>query len=328
MTSRPLTHLNQTSKQFPGVWHNVDTFRQAKGVDLPHWPTWCFLPMAAWVAMASGGADFGSFAMLRAARDASRLAAIGTWRYTQGIYRFDNDVVKALTDTRLDGEIPTDLLLRLPEWCVYVETPGQKWHGAALHGFWAHVEHDIKDSRPELRFLLDTEQGLMPQILYIGPWSIEEAISRWSREAENQALQMGISLDGVGSEFIRASSMAIQPLLSMVLYLCSEEPEIEDRDYPEKRAHLPQPKRTKKGWRLFPPPKPRIWSVGEFTGETLRREYATELTGRTLRPHLRRAHWHGYWYGPRNGERSFKCKWLPPAVVGRTVDEKDSTEFS
>ena len=320
MTSRPLTHLNQTSKQFPGVWHNVDTFRQAKGVDLPDWPTWCFLPMAAWVAIASEGAEFGSFEMLRAASDASRLAAIGAWRYTQGIYRFDKDIAKALTDTRLECDIPTDLFLRLPEWCVYVETPGQEWHGAALHGFWAHVEHDIKDSRPELRLLLDTEQGLVPQILHIGPWSIEQAIWRWAREARTQASQMGISLHGVGSDFIHASSMAIQPLLSMVMYLCSEEPEIEDRDYPERPVNLPQPKRTKKGWRLFPPEKPRIWSVGEHTGDTLRREYATELTGRTVRPHPRRAHWHGFWSGPRDGDRKFGCKWLSPVVVRRTLD--------
>jgi len=324
MTLRPLAHLNQTSRQFGKIWHNVDIFRQAKGTDLPNWPSWCFLPMAAWVAIASEGAEFGSVEMLQAASDASRLAAIGTWRYTQGIYRFDEDITKALTDTRLDGKIPTDLLLRLPEWCVYVETPRQEWCGATLYGFWAHVEHDINDARPELRFLLDTEKGLIPQILHIGPWTIDEAISRWAREAEKEAMQMGLVFSRGRAEFIRTCTLAIQPLLSMVLYLCSDEPELKDRNSPDRGVCLPQPKRTQKGWRLFPPEKPRIWSVGCNTGDNLRRERAKRAGGGNLRPHFRHAHWHGYWSGPQDGERKFSFKWLSPVVVGWKVDEEET----
>ena len=321
MIPRALLHLNRISRQQPHVWHNVDSFRQAKGVDLPNWPDWCFMPLAAWVAIASEGAPMGSPAMLRAAGDASRLAAVGTWRYTQGIYRFDEDVAGALADTRIVGDMPTDVLLRLPEWCVYIETPGRKWHGETLHGFWAHVEHDINDSRPELRLLLDTDQGLCPQILHIGSWTVTEAISRWYGEAQNQSAKNGLALPEMDSDFIQASSVAIQPLLALVLYLCSEEPEIEDREHPGELARTPKPKRTKKGWRLFPPSKPRIWYVAESIGERLRREYDSEPTGRTVRPHLRRAHWHGFWSGPREGERKFRCKWLPPTLVAAVEND-------
>jgi len=326
MTLRPLAHLNQTSRQFGKIWHNVDIFRQAKGTDLPNWPSWCFLPMAAWVAIGSEGAEFGSVEMLQAASDASRLAAIGTWRYTQGIYRFDEDITKALTDTRLDGKIPADLLLGLPEWCVYVGTPRQEWCGATLYGFWAQVEHDINDARPELRFLLDTEKGLIPQILHIGPWTLDEAISRWAREAEKEAMQMGLMFSSGRAEFVRSCTLAIQPLLSMVLYLCSEEPELKDRNSPDHGVCLPKAKRTKKGWRLFPPAKPRIWSVGQHTGDILRRGCDKQAVERNLRPHLRRAHWHGYWSGPRDGARKFSFKWLPPVVVGwKFYEEEIST---
>jgi hypothetical protein len=118
-------------------------------------------------------------------------------RYTQGMYGFDKDVAKALTDTGLEGDIPTDLFLRLPEWCVYLETPGQERHGATLYGFWAHVEHDINDNRPELRFLLDTEQGLILQILHIAR-SIGEGVSRWPMRRKMRQSRWGWCLAKAG----------------------------------------------------------------------------------------------------------------------------------
>ena len=31
------------------------------------------------------------------------------------------------------------------------------------------------------------------------------------------------------------------------------------------------------------------------------------------RPHVRRAHWHGFWSGPRESDaRKLSLKWLPP----------------
>lgn len=38
-------------------------------------------------------------------------------------------------------------------------------------------------------------------------------------------------------------------------------------------------------------------------------------TGRTVTPHLRKAHWHRFWTGPRNGERKMVIRWLPPIPV-------------
>jgi hypothetical protein len=110
---------------------------------------------------------------------------------------------------------------------------------------------------------------------------------------------------------------AMQPLLARLLYLCSDEPEIDDRAHPGEQPRRPKPKRTKRGWRLFAAKKTRTWSVGERTGELIRhaRDDA-EATDRRVTPHIRRAHWHGYWTGPKTGERRFSYKWLPPTVVG------------
>jgi hypothetical protein len=60
--------------------------------------------------------------------------ALATWRVTQGIYCFDSDLAEAIADTPRNGELPADLLFHLPEWCVYIETPGRCWRGRRLYG--------------------------------------------------------------------------------------------------------------------------------------------------------------------------------------------------
>lgn len=40
-----------------------------------------------------------------------------------------------------------------------------------------------------------------------------------------------------------------------------------------------------------------------------------EKTGRTVRPHMRRAHWHRFWVGPRDGERRLVLRWVAPTMV-------------
>ncbi|MFA5633360.1 MAG: hypothetical protein WC997_17840 [Porticoccaceae bacterium] len=318
----PLQHLNETSRRFPAAWQRVEIFRQGRGVDLPKWPAWCFLPMAAWLAIASDGEPVEGGALLAAAGDAATLAAVGAWRYSQGIYRFDTDAGAALADTLMQGEMPSEVLLRLPEWSAYIETPGRKWANLEIDGFWVHLEWDANSQRKELRFLLDTGAGLLPQILHLGPWTVTEAVDRWYAEARKNAASAGIHVPGLDNpDAVQATGAAIQPLLAMVLYLCSDEPEIDDQEAPGERPARPKPTRTKKGWRLFPPKKPRIWTVGEKIGSVLRDAQQGEASGRAVRPHLRRAHWHGFWTGPRDGERKFIYKWLPPTVVAGARDD-------
>lgn len=246
--------------------------------------------------------------------DVGRLAALGTWRFSLGIYQFDTDVYTALADSVPNGEMPVDVLFRLPEWCVYIETPGHCWMNECLHGFWAHLEHDINTKRPELRLLLDLEQQLIPIPLHLGPWTITEAIDRAMSEASRQSqIALGAPLSSSPSDEI---AIQLYGLISLVLYLCSDEPELENDFEPGTSPKRPTPTRTKKGWRLFPANKPRIWKVASQMGDQLRRSVSEVNEGvRKVSPHIRKAHWHGFWTGPRDGERRFKYKFLPPTFV-------------
>ncbi|MGO8879080.1 MAG: hypothetical protein ACLPVO_06360 [Desulfomonilaceae bacterium] len=86
----------------------------------------------------------------------------------------------------------------------------------------------------------------------------------------------------------------------------------------------PEPKKTKKGLRYFPPNQPSIWHVGYKIGDALRaaeekaERQSLDGTHATPIPHIRRVHWHSFWKGPRNipAKRYLVVYWLPPIPVG------------
>lgn len=308
---RPLNHLNTASHLYPKAWKVVETMLQDKGKDLPAWPDWCFLPMSGWYAIVSEGQRITDLNLIG---DVGRLAAIGTWRYSQGIYRFDSEILKALAATELQGDVPASVLQHLPEWSIYIETPGFDWLGITMYGFWVHLEWDANTGREELRFLFDTEEALIPLSLHLGDWPLTEAIARMSNEASFQAttIKKGLLRDTKQDKQI---AKMVQPLISLVLYLCSEEPEIDAERQPATSPTRPTAKKIKGIWRWLPPDKPRIWTIGKQIRDKLRETHRTSGGTHTVKPHIRRAHWHGFWTGPTKGERKFSYRWLPPILV-------------
>ena len=318
---RPREHLAAAGKLYPRAWKQADEFRADRGRDgLPDWPDWCYLPLAGWYAIVSGGGD--NRLGLAGVSDVARLGAIGAWRVTQGIYRFDPALYDRVIDTPVAGDVPHDVLYRMPEWCVYIETPGMQCDSGTLHGFFAHLEHDANTGRPELRLLLDTEDVLLPIPLHLGAWSLAESIARMTDAASVHAVGAGMgAIPATARGVIRGWA---EPLVSLLLYLCAENAEIGDGS---RAPANPAPKRTKSGWRLFPPDRPTTWDVGVRIGAALRRAYHAQQihlggTHASPRPHIRRAHWATYWIGKKSSPQTSVLKWLPPIAVN--LDDLDA----
>lgn len=322
MMTNPNDILAQYMRLYPHTGKIINAVLNDRGKEIPDWPKWCFVPMAAFFAIVSAkhGENFG----LNHVKDVAILSALATWRYSKGIYSIHPELQTSLTSSTIFGDLPTGVFRRLPEWCIYVETPGLLWAERDLHGFFAHMEWDANTHREELRILLNTDNELMPAILHVGEWTIEEAIRRWVEESIRQAKNAGHSeyvksLQNERELFIEIMSEEMASIVSLLLYICSDEPEIDDRV----PGHNKYPKqvKTKKGFRLFPADKPRMIRIGEKVGEKLRiQRLASHVTsvkkGKSKRAHLRRGHWHGYWTGPKDGERTFIYRWLPPQIVG------------
>lgn len=327
-TCRPRDHLIAAGKLYPEAWKRNEYFRAGRGINgLPDWPNWCYLPIAASYAIVSEATGYQQIPMSRMELigDVARLASLSAWRLTQGIYRFDPAVFEAVRDTPVTGDLPCDVLYRLPEWCIYVETPGMMWDKADLFGVFVHLEWDTNSKTSELRLLLDTEDALVPVPLHMGPWSLLESITRMTDVAAKHAAAAHIDLEN-GAEPINSMRRQVEPIISLLLYLCAQASEIGDD---KARPGNPVPKKIKGGFRMFAADKPTTWDVGVRMGAALRRAYHAEETGQGgdhagPRAHIRRSHWHGFRSGPMKREdgteiptesRKFDLRWMPPIPV-------------
>ena len=234
----------------------------------PEWPDWCFLPAAGFgfIVCDALGEEANEQSINR---DMVALGTLATWRYSQGVYRFDPDFMAELTGTPLLGKLPEHQFHRLPQWCVYIETPEMDWFGEPLCGFWAHLNWNIETHATTLTFLFDAEKGSGMTLLDIGSWSIREGVQRaFGYTVEQYHRRNGPDLGEAGFDSEELAG-ALTPLVAMILYLCSDTPEIEHAHIPGLRPTRPHPKKTRHGWKLFPPAQVTVWKVGNKTGALL-----------------------------------------------------------
>ncbi len=127
---RPQEYLRTAIILYPQAWKQIEMFRSSRGKDLPDWPEWCFAPMAASYAVVSGGQTLETALV----PDVAKIAALSAWRFSQSFYRFDPALYSQLIETKID-KLPVDVLFRLPEWCVFIETPNMLIGDQKLFGF-------------------------------------------------------------------------------------------------------------------------------------------------------------------------------------------------
>lgn len=323
----PMQKLAEIGKQFPALNRSVNFMLQGKGKDLPDWPEYIFLPMAAWVAIVTGGDTQKLLEFPPHTNPIAELAAMGTWRYSQGIYKFDASLVEALSCTPLDSLLPVDVLKRLPEYCVYIESEGLKLETQpTVAGFFAHLEYDVQTYKEELRFELLLEDGRMAPIIVAlqEGATVLECVQRVYEEENAKIRSLGKPELCSSVVYSEAFVRDVQKLIALVLYLCSDKPEIDNLRQPGVSPSRPKLQKVKGGLALFPAQRPTVWEVGRRIGQTLRS--ATQArpslggTHASPRAHVRRGHWHGYWTGPRKGQRTFILKWLHPMLVNMDME--------
>jgi len=324
---RPVRLLEEFGRRYPGAWKMIDVCREFRG-QLSNWPQWCFCPVAGAYSIVS--AEIGQHRLeTENTRDVGVLAALAAWRVTQGIYRFDPDVLEAVWNTPVD-RLPTDVLYHLPEWCCYVETPGRDFGTMPVDGFFVHLEHDANDGHHELRILLDTPAFAEPVLtpIHLDQPTLRDGLLKafgWTEAVIERGIPDQLRQKiGEIPPAIGGSDILLAPFVSVVLYLCSVGSEIRAADGSSRLPSNPAPKKVKKGVRLFPPPRPAQWDVAFRLGAALRAARLEvgdgsprEGTGSHASPraHIRKAHWHTFLAGPRSSERVRRVKWLPPIPV-------------
>jgi len=310
---RPVQHLRQVMAICPTLSDLVNTAMNIRE-EMPdsEWPRWCFIPEDVWNTMCH--------TVHLDTRVSNEIMTIGTWRYGQGIYTFEPELLEALAESEINDKLPVEFFYRLPEWCIYIPTPGLKYCDLNLYGFYAHLSFALLGDRqvPILRIATDTPRGLGREFFPLAPRTMADVIDFIMEYSDPNA---DASIEGA-KEWIKE----LVPLLSILLYICADYPEIDHSRIPGVSPSSKTAVKIKGKYKLFPASSPTIWQVGKQIAETLRKTRAGGggKPGHQKRPHLRRGHWHGYWTGPRTGERTLTAKWLPPRIVAANTEDEDN----
>ena len=243
------------------------------------------------------------------------IASMYIWRMGKGVYRFAPELYDALVSQPFTADIPNDCLFRLPEWAVYIETPGIFIGSQAVDGFIAHLDYNLYSRETDLQFAIFRHGVAQPKMLALplGEGGLIEALKRV------EAIDSMFDLPTNGQSGIREEyRTAVSSMLQLLLYLCSEEPDMPVVEHPSRRQTLSGGVRC--------PDEPREWDVGVRIAAALRRasaiadenevsEHRVGGTHARPRPHIRCAHWATYWTGPRSGSRTPILRWIPPLPI-------------
>lgn len=270
------------------------------------------------------------------------LAVFGTWRNSLGIYELDEHIFDSLLASPIPEDTPSTIFDRLPEWCIYVAFPADKFitinfkgtggylYQSYIKGFWVMADNQnlVKFKAKVLNFHLDLESDVdtvygnfQPIQLLLGEnLTIKQSMTEHARLV-NDAYNRSNDLLGVATE-TESSFKLIVKLLSVLLLLCAEEPDISQingEPISRDKLRLPRYETNKKTGAFIVPSQPFIYHIGSRFGGELKmmNEKLAQSDSRVSskkRPHIRKPHWHGVWRGTGQA-KEFHTYWQHPIFV-------------
>ena len=205
----PVEYLNAISRKYPEAWKMIEGIRS---LAQSYVPSWCFASVATCKEITDFYHEHTEIDVTMG--DSEALAALAAWRYTQGIYEFEESVYETLTQSEFKSQLPAEIIQKLPEWCVYIKTP----HIGLVHGFFAHLDYDHLKGTTQLFLLLDTGDGLHQLGLSLGNWDIKEGLTKYFQNLD-AVYQLGNN-QWACEELINSALPIAEYCLMLVLYLC------------------------------------------------------------------------------------------------------------
>lgn len=298
LLKHPVGLTEEMLKKYPDFYSlykdvMIDKMKTGAAKDGITWPEWCQVPMNFAATYIGTRHPFGF-------TDIAALHVYASWNTEKIVLDVDEILYKELnTDDRIYQEI----FYHLPFTCPYVSLP--KNNRLKIDGFFVHMDRDVDKAQDELRFLLASGEKYIPIIVGLDPKrTIESAtVSLIDRDILSGLLPARLSPKKAAHDHFNIA----RKLFPILIYLCSKEADIIERGAGEKRKRKDS--------------SPKIYDVGAKIGAAIKEyRYAYDQesipgTG-TRAPHMRKAHWHSFWIGPKSGERHLIVKWLPPIPVG------------
>jgi len=221
------------------------------------------------------------------------------------VYEFDSDFSESILNEKWVDLLP-DCIGNRPYDCFYMKIPGI----AGNEGVVVHVISTDKILGFNSEFFPGAEEA---KGVYFGgdpDWEDRVLVNTGSELLSLTSLSVPDSEGEMRSDVL---SKQIDPdiVANGVAYICSKNADIVPSYKPNGKLKRNNAKRRSYA----------TWhDVGYRIGSELRAYERVKFErkqhqGGTKRPHMRRAHWHHYWTGPRDGDRELVLKWLAPTMV-------------
>lgn len=225
------------------------------------------------------------------ASDFVRVLMYYYWSKSKEIYEFDKNFAEELMQTEVDS-IPYQALQHLPHNSFAISVSDDEYL----------IVHKGYDSNHI------TSDYLVWLHAYV---------------SKNETKALGLALDERFSKVEDLKRITDKPShvesvikdLNLILYLCAEKPDIDPN--PEQKTVTRRTEKVRNVYREI-----RKWDVGYRFGSILRKQKpassssTNNATGShsAKRPHIRRAHWHKFWTGPKDNQTMI-LKWLHPMII-------------
>lgn len=240
-------------------------------------------------------------------------AQVERFRRSKQVLSFDKDFIEELRNTDDKFTIRYNIFATLPYNNFYIDLSEAKelCDYLGIDGILLQI-HSVRT--------VDNEYWTLNCVFYKGGHSLIVI----TQVLVNSRDDIELTVQEIVESFVEASNIRettnvkyneIFPMLiNILLYLCSYEPDIHETVVSKRqRADAKKSKMNKKDY------PEQIYKVGERFGASFRKwtagklgaEHSKSEGAKKVKPHIRRAHWHRYWYGPRNSpDRELRIRWV------------------
>lgn len=327
----PQKLLSYTAQQFPGIFRELDEARAASG-----------LPVlaSAYVSNTLGGKYKVPTAKAQE-EIVPRVHALAAWAKNKSIYDFDANIAEELIDSfDSAADLPVEAFDGMPYDGVYISVRNTPI------AFFATKDREFtptRDAVPSIKFYIPAQQRSLHLTLRRAtlercmradytelmralddPEVVDALLLSYPHLDKEQYMRQ---TEETYKKEYEANKIVLEHCLSLLLYLCSQNAEIEYiSPAPEEAAAKKE--KTEATSQPIKKVKSRTAQVGYRIGQAIRyhkqeearerkKSGSTHTATRTkVAAHVRRGHYHHFWQGSRkDGTRKLILKWVAPIFV-------------
>lgn len=217
----------------------------------------------------------------------NRVIIACVWQYTRSVYRFDPLIYQELIHQDLDV-FPESILDDFPEPSIFIET---KNDAQEQEGFFAQIDKQDNLYRLLLLFVSSKEEAFLTQLPICPYENLSELIKTLLHDFQPDSAQMYYA------------EQKFKQALNLILYFGCNNVDFSGRKIPTYQKQF-KPKKAI-----------TFYTMGKTIAKAIRGEQKKEKEQGKQIPHIRRAHYHHYWTGKRDGERNQIRRFVYPVFV-------------